>query len=456
MNALAWNRFQFGFTVTYHYLFPQLTMGLALLILLFKLIALKTKNTLYNDAARFWGRLFGINFAIGVVTGIPMEFQFGTNWARFSSFAGGVVGNTLAMEGMFAFFAESAFLGLFLFGERRFGNKVNLLAAFMVFFGSWLSGYFIIATNAFMQHPVGYGIGPDGRLMLVNFWAFVLNPWAIYEYLHNMCASVVTASFAVAAVGALYLLLGRHQEYGKIFLKMGVIAGLVSSLLQVFPTGDAQGKMLARYQPPALAAMEGAFKTSAHAPLVIIGQPNERTGQIENPITVPDVLSFLAYGSTRAEVRGLDSFPPDQRPDNAIMAYYAYHIMVGLGTIFIVIMGLSALLLWKGRLDTFRPLLWVLLCSFPFPYIATTMGWVAAEMGRQPWVVYGLQRTAHATSPLLSGGDVAFSTLGFTGLYLVIGIVFLYLFCRELAHGPSPLTASGEAVVSEPGAAVTV
>lgn len=392
MDATAWNRFQFGFTLTYHYLFPQLTMGLAFLIVLFKLVALKTQNSLYNVAARFWGKLFGINFAIGVVTGIPMEFQFGTNWARFSVFAGGVVGNTLAMEGMFAFFAESAFLGLFLFGERRFGPKVNLLSAIMVFLGSWLSGYFIIATNAFMQHPVGFSLAPDGRLVLTNFWAFVLNPWAILEYFHNMCASVVTASFAVAAVGALYLLWGNHTEYGRLFVKIGVIVGLLASVIQVFPTGDAQGKMLAKYQPPALAAMEGAFHSTKNAPLVLIGQPNERTGQIENPITVPDMLSFLAYGSTRAEVHGLDSFPPDQRPDNAILAYYAYHIMVGLGTLFIALMALSVWMVCRERIYTSRAMLWILLCSFPFPYIATTMGWIAAEVGRQPWVVYGLQR----------------------------------------------------------------
>ena len=201
MNALAWHRFQFGFTSVFHYLFPQLTMGLALLIVVFKIIALRSRDTRYDEAARFWARIFGLNFAVGVVTGIPLEFQFGTNWARFSNFSGGVIGMTLAMEGMFAFFAESAFLGLFLFGEKKLGPKGHLGSAVMLFLGSWLSGYFIITTNAFMQRPVGYAVGQNGNLQLADVWAYMLNPWALWQYAHTMTASVVTASFVVALWG---------------------------------------------------------------------------------------------------------------------------------------------------------------------------------------------------------------------------------------------------------------
>src|SRR5215467_5805502 len=230
MDALAWDRFQFGFTITYHYLFPQLTMGLALLIVVFKLIALRTGDEHHNEVARFWAKIFGVNFALGVVTGIPMEFQFGTNWARFSNYAGGVIGMTLAMEGMFAFFAESAFLGLFLFGEKRLGPKGHMVSAVMVFLGSWLSGYFIIATNAFMQHPVGYAIGKNGALQLADFWAYLLNPWALWQYAHNMSASVVTASFVICAIGAFWALMGRYEEQARVTLRVGVITGLVFSL----------------------------------------------------------------------------------------------------------------------------------------------------------------------------------------------------------------------------------
>ena len=438
MDALAWNRFQFGFTITYHYLFPQLTMGLALLIVVFKALGYRRGDDRYHDAARFWARIFGINFAVGVVTGIPMEFQFGTNWARFSSFAGGVIGLTLAMEGMFAFFAESAFLGLFLFGERRLGPRGHMFSALMVFLGSWLSGYFIIATNAFMQHPVGYAVGPGGALQLADFWTYLFNPWGIWEYLHNMCAAVVTSSFVVAAVGAFWLLLGRHEDHARIFLRVGVAAGLISSLLQLFPTGDRHGKMMARYQVPALAAMEGKFETHSRADLAIIGQPDVRARRLENPIFVPFVLSYLAYGSFGATVVGLNDVPRDRWPDNIELLYYAYHIMVGLGTIFIAIMVIAAALLWTGRLYGFRPMLWVLMLAFPFPYIATTAGWLVAELGRQPWLVYGLQRTEGGTSPYATGGDVAFTTLGFIGIYIVMGVLFLYLIGRELERGPQP------------------
>src|SRR5215472_4370269 len=218
MDALAWDRFQFGFTITYHYLFPQLTMGLALLIVVFKLIALRTGDEHHNEVARFWAKIFGVNFAVGVVTGIPLEFQFGTNWARFSDFSGGVIGLTLALEGMFAFFAESAFLGLFLFGETRLSPRGHLFAAVMLFLGSWLSGYFIIVTDAFMQHPVGYAVGPHGKLQLAHFWAYLFNPWAFWQYLHNMSASVITASFVVCSVGAFWMLNNKHTEHARILL----------------------------------------------------------------------------------------------------------------------------------------------------------------------------------------------------------------------------------------------
>jgi cytochrome d ubiquinol oxidase subunit I len=382
MNAIAWNRFQFGFTITYHYLFPQLTMGLALLIVLFKALALWKRDQVYNEAARFWARIFGINFAVGVVTGIPMEFQFGTNWARFSSFAGGVIGLTLAMEGMFAFFAESAFLGLFLFGEKRLGPKLHLLIAVSMFLGSWLSGYFIIVTNAFMQHPVGYAVSRSGALQLADFWRYLLNPWALWQYAHTMSAAVITGSFVVAALGAYWALMGVYREHARRFLQVGVIAGLVFCILQLFPTGDQQGRAVATYQKPTLAAMEGKFASSSRAEMVIIGQPDVQRRTLENPIAVPGMLSFLAYGSFGATVTGLNDVPQDQWPDNVELLYYAYHIMVGLGTIFLAVTGAAALLLWRGWLTTFRPMLWILLLAWPFPYIATTAGWMSAELGR--------------------------------------------------------------------------
>ena len=437
MDAEIWSRFQFGFTVTYHYLFPQLTMGLTLLILICKIIAIRRNDSHWNDVARFWARIFAINFAMGVVTGIPLEFQFGTNWARFSDYAGGVIGMTLAMEGMFAFFAESAFLGLFLFGEKKLGPRGHLFAAFMLFLGSWLSAYFIITTNAFMQYPQGYGIDAEGNLYLADVSAFMFNRWVFWQYAHTMCAAVVTGSFVMAAVGAFWSLMGKHEQAARRCLKLGVIAGTTSTILLLFPTGDMHGKLVAKYQPPALAAMEGKFRTSTQAELAIIGQPNVETRRLENPIFVPRVLSYLAYGSFGAEVTGLNDIPEELWPDNIELLYYAYHIMVGLGTLLIAVMLVSAIALWRGTLYRSRPIRWVLMLAFPFPYIATTFGWMTAELGRQPWVVYGLQRTADATSPQVAAGNVAFTTLGFLGLYLVVGILFLYLVAREISRGPA-------------------
>jgi cytochrome d ubiquinol oxidase subunit I len=430
MDAVIWDRFQFGFTITYHYLFPQLTMGLALLILIAKLAR-------WDDVARFWARVFAINFGVGVVTGIPMEFQFGTNWARFSSYAGGVIGMTLALEGMIAFFAESAFLGLFVFGEKRLSRRGHLISAAMLFLGSWISGYFIITTNAFMQHPVGHAVGADGKLHLTSASAFLFNRWVFWEYAHTMCAAVITAAFVMAAVAAYWTLMGRHAQTAQRCLRLGVIAGAIACVVQLFPTGDRSGKLVAEFQPASLAAMEGRFETAPYAELAIIGQPNVDERRLENPIVVPRVLSFLAYGSFGAKVRGLNDIPREEWPDNVELLYFAYHIMVGLGTLLILVMGIAAFALWRGTLYRSRRVLWLLMLAFPFPYIATTFGWLTTELGRQPWLVYGLMRTAQGTSPRVPAGDVAFSTLGFLGLYLVVGIVFLYMIAREIRRGPA-------------------
>ena len=447
-DPLLWHRLQFAFTIVFHYLFPQLTMGLALLIVLMKALGLRTGDRRWDGAARFWIRIFGINFAVGVVTGIPMEFQFGTNWANFSRYAGGVVGHTLAMEGLFAFFLESSFLGLLVFGERRLGRRGHFLAALALFVGSWLSGYFIICTNAFMQHPVGHATAADGTLVLGDFWAFLLNPWAVAQYAHTMAASVVTASFVVAAVGAYYALQGLHPDHAPRFLRVGVAAGLASSVLVAFPTGDQQAKLVARHQPVALAAMEGHFESETGAGIVVIGQPNVKERRLDNPIVVPGFLSFLAYGTFHSNVKGLNEFSEDLWPDNIELLYYSFHIMAGLGTLFILVMGLAALFLLRGTLARSRPMLWTLMLAFPFPYIATTTGWMTAELGRQPWLVYGLMRTADGASPRVHSGTALFTLIGFTGLYLVLGVLFLFLIGRELAHGPDPLEAQPPATVA--------
>jgi cytochrome d ubiquinol oxidase subunit I len=436
LDALFWHRLQFAFTAVYHYIFPQLTMGLAFLIVIMKWMALRRNDSAWDDAARFWIRIFGLNFAVGVVTGVPMEFQFGTNWARFSEFSGKVIGHTLGMEGLFAFFLESGFIAILIFGEKRVSRRAHFLAAVALWLGSWLSGYFIVATNAFMQRPVGYEIAADGTLRLASFRAFVLNPWAHAQYVHTIIASVATASFVVTAVGAFYRLQDRHTEAARRFLRVGLSAGLVSSFLVAFPTGDVQAKLVAKYQPASLAAMEGRFESGSMAGITLIGQPNVAERRLDNPVTVPGALSFLAFGTFHSNVQGLLEFPESDWPDNIEMLYYAFHVMAGLGTIMIAVMFAGNALAWTRRLEQRRGMLWILMLSFPFPYIATTAGWLTTELGRQPWLIYGIMRTADGSSPVVHSGTALFTLIGFCGLYFVLGVLFLYLVWREIGHGP--------------------
>jgi len=444
MTAELIHRLHFAFTVTFHYLFPQLTMGLALLIVVLKSVALRTGSAQWDHAAHFWGRIFGINFVFGVVTGIPMEFQFGTNWAQFARVSGGVIGQPLAMEGVFSFFLESAFLGLFLYGGSRLSKRMHWFSAFMVWLGSWISGFFIIVTDAWMQHPVAYNV-INGHYEVASFWGLLLNPWGLLQYMHNMTGAVVTGCFVMAAVGAYYLLEGRDRDFARIFLKVGVTVGVIACIAIIFPTGDLHGKYMARHQPAAIAAMEGLFKTETGAGIVLMGQPNEETGQIDNPLVVNDVLSFLIYGTTKAEVTGLDRIPHDQWPTALPLLYYSYHIMAGLGTWFALLMIVSAFLLWRGKLYGARWALWALLLSFPLPYIANTAGWMTAELGRQPWLIYGLMRTSEGFSKTVSASNGLFTLMGFMGLYTLLGLLFTVLVYREIEHGPEAKGATVEA-----------
>lgn len=436
-TSTIFSRIQFAFTISFHYLFPQFTMGLALLLVILKVLFLWRKDERFNTGARFWAKIFAITFVFGVVTGIPMEFQFGTNWARFSVYAGDIIAQTLAMEGAFTFFLESAFLGIFLFGEQIFGQKMHLFSAIMVWVGTWASGFFIIATNAWMQHPVGYTMTSDGRLHISNYWAVLLNPWILPDYMHAISGAIVTAAFVMAGLGAYYLLVKRHTDYARVFITMGVIIGLLASAFQLFPSGDLEGQQVATYQPSKLAAMEGLFQTENGAGIVIIGQPNTVTGKLDNAIIVPNVLSFLTYRRWTAQVKGLNDLPASQRPDDVEMLYYSYHMMVGLGTIFIAIMALACFMLWRRRLFTSRWMQWILLLAMPFPFIANTVGWYTTELGRQPWIVFGLLHTVDGSSSNVSAGNVLFTLLGFGGMYLLLGLVYVFLVVFEALAGPS-------------------
>jgi cytochrome bd ubiquinol oxidase subunit I len=466
-NYVLVDRLQFAFTITFHYLFPILTMGLAVFIAWLKTVSYlgrddhrfplwrKTpaEREEYEAAARFWAKIFAVNFAVGVVTGIPMEFQFGTNWARFSNYAGGVIGQTLAMEGVFAFFAESVFLGVFLAGRDRVSPRIHWLSALFMFGGSWLSGFFIIATNAWMQHPVAYSVD-QGRAQLNSLWGLLTNPWLGWIYAHNMSGAAITGAFVLAAMGAFFLLLDRHHAFARLCLRVGVVGALIFCGLQIFPTGDRAAHNVAELQPSAFAAMEGMFTTEEGAPLVILGNPDTEQRRLDSTLAMPHFLSFLTSHNWNERLTGLNEIPTNRWPDSVPLVYYAYHIMVGLGTILVAIAALGVLLLWRGRLYTSRWMLWILMLAFPFTYIANIAGWVTAETGRQPWVVYGVMRTSAGASPAESvpAGTGIFTLLGFSGLYLFVGILYLVLILRIVAQGPedpAPVSTSPAPVPAE-------
>ncbi len=436
MDVVIADRLQFAFTIMFHYLFPITTMGLAPFVAWFTWRAYRTRDPIEAAAAEFWTKLFTIGFAIGVVSGIPMEFQFGTNWAAFAARAGSVVGQPLSMEAIYAFFLESVFLGALFYRRRAVPSAFQAVAAVLVWLGSWTSGFFIVATDAWMQHPVAYTVARDGSFQMGNLWAVLASPFAFWQYTHVISGALVTGGFIVSGIGAYYLLSQRNQEYGRRFLRVGVVVALVFSVMSTFPTGDQNSKNVTQFQPIKLAAMEGLFETKDGAPLAIIGMPDVRNRQLIDPIVVPGVLSFLAYGNFTANVKGLRAYAHALWPP-VELTYYAYHVMVGLGSVFAAIAVVAALLLWRNKLFRMRWLLWILMLAMPFPYVANEAGWVVTEVGRQPWIVYGLMRTNDAVSPTVVSGETIFTIIGFVGMYFILGLLYLYLVLREIGQGPA-------------------
>jgi cytochrome bd ubiquinol oxidase subunit I len=437
MDPLTLHRLQFAFTVTYHYLFPQLTMGLALLILVLKTLAVRWDDDQYDSLVRFWTRILAVSFVMGVVTGIPLEFQFGTNWSRFSRATGGTFGQTLALEGVFAFFLESSFLYLLVFGEKRMGPIGHWVASALVWFGTWLSGFFIICANAFMQHPLGVTVDGKGILHVPGLSSLLLNPWAYAQFAHTMLGAVITGSFVMSGTLAFYILRDAHVPVARKGLRVSLIAAALATAAAAFPTGDAQAKLVYAHQPVTFAAMEGHFYSERGAGLTLIGQPDMDALKLDNPIVLPRVLSLLTHQRWDSEIHGLTEFPRDRWPDNVPLLYYAYHIMAGLGTIFIGVTWLCALWLVRGKLFENRALLWLLMLVFPLPFVANTAGWLTAELGRQPFLVYGLLHTRDGSSAHIAAGTTLFSLLGFMGLYAVLSLLFFFIVTRIVGEGPA-------------------
>jgi cytochrome d ubiquinol oxidase subunit I len=438
------SRIQFGLTAGFHFIFPPLTIGLAWLIVFMKTMYLKTGNEDYWKISRFWVKIFAIGFVVGVATGIPMEFQFGTNWSAYSRYVGDVFGAPLAAEVIFTFFLESGFLALLVFGTGRVSKKVQWFAALMVAVGSTMSAFWIIVASSWMQTPAGYEI-VNGRAQLTDFMAAVFNPSTLNRYTHTLTAAFVSGSFFMMGLSAWFLLKGKHIEFAKKSLKVSLIAAAVFSIIQI-PIGHLHTVQVANTQPMKLAAFEGLYKTTKGAPLCLIGLPNAATQTISPPkIEIPNMLSYLIYGDFNAEVKGLDCVPEDERPPE-MATFLTFRGMVGLGTYMLLLTLAGIALLMKGTLYENRTFLTLALFSIPVPLVANELGWVSAEVGRQPWIVQGLMKTQQAFSPVVPAGQVALSIFLFLAVYTLLFSMWIFLLRRELAHGPEALLGEAPAV----------
>jgi cytochrome d ubiquinol oxidase subunit I len=435
MDALTLARIQFAFTVGFHFIFPPISIGLGWLLVISEWFGWKKNDAVYVEVGKFFGKLFAITFAVGVASGIVMEFQFGTNWAAYSRFVGDIFGAPLAAEGVFAFFLESTFLGLYLFGRGRVSKGLHWFSSLMVAFGATLSAFWIIVANSWQQTPTGYVIR-NGRAELTDFWAAVFNPSTLPRYFHTVVAALITGAFVMAGVAAWHLLRNKDSAFARKAMKLAVAWGLVVSCLEVMPFGHLHAQQVARTQPEKFAAIEGLYTSQTGAPLVMFGVPFGPPPEVKAKIEIPGLLSWLAFGDTGAHVQGLDQFPPENRPP-LWLTFVSFHNMVALGLWFIAIMAWAAWQWYRGKLWTDRFTLRALVFSIPLPVAACQLGWVAAEVGRQPWIVYGLLRTDQGHSPTVTAGEVAFS-LGLFGLvYLFLGALWLTLMIKKAKVAPA-------------------
>ncbi len=436
MDAILLSRIQFGLTISFHYLYPPLSIGLGVILVIMEALYLKTRNPLFQQMTRFWVRIFGLTFALGVASGVVMEFQFGTNWATYSRFVGDVFGSALAAEGIFAFFLESGFLAILLFGWDKVSPRIHMLSTCMVALGAHFSAIWIIVADSWMQTPAGYHIVQSAlrsRAEVVDFWAVVFNPSAMIRLMHTLLGAWQAAAFLVLSVSALYLLKRRHMEFAKVSMKIGVIVAVVASLGSLV-TGDWSGRVVGRYQPAKLAAMEGHFPASAAAGMYLFGWVNEAEGRVTG-ISIPGMLSYLLHGEMAKPVIGLSAFPREDRPP-VQPVFQAFHAMSGLGMILIGLSLLGAFLWWRGTLFESRWMLWVYVFAVLLPQAANQLGWFTAEVGRQPWIVYGVMRTAAGASLQITVGHVLASLVLFTLIYLTLFVLFLYLLDQKIRHGP--------------------
>ncbi|EAQ48855.1 cytochrome ubiquinol oxidase subunit I [Leeuwenhoekiella blandensis] len=430
-------RIQFAFTVAFHYIYPPLSIGIGLLMVIFESLYVKTKKEDYHILAKFWTKIFALTFGIGVVTGIVMEFEFGTNWATYSRYVGDVFGSALAAEGIFAFALESGFLGVLLFGWNRVKPWVHLVSTIGVFLGSMFSAIWIVVANSWQQTPAGYhivGEGMKARAEITDFWAMVFNPSSVERIWHVWLGAFLAGVFLILSVHAYYILKGRYVSISKKAFKITLIIATITSLAQLV-AGHASAEVVAEHQPAKLAALEGHYDENAAADMYLLGWVDQENQEVTG-LAIPGGLSFLLDQDFEAPVTGLNAFPEDERPSQVNAVFQFYHLMVAIGMFLIALTLYASFLMWKKKLFTKKWLLWVFVFTALLPQIANQVGWFSAEMGRQPWVVYGLLRTNEAFSQAVTANQVLFSLILFFAVYALLFLLFVYLLNKKIKHGP--------------------
>ena len=440
-------RLQFALTIMVHYLFPPLSIGLGAQMFITEGIYLKTSNRRWEALARFWTKLFAVNFAVGVATGIVMEFEFGTNWATYSRFVGDVFGSALASEGLFAFFLESGFLALLVFGWDRVGPKMHFFSTAMVFLGSVFSSVWIVIANSWMHTPAGYHlVEENGRMRaeITDFWAMVFNPSSMHRLGHVLLGALILGAFFTMSISAFYLLKKQHEELARRAFTVGLITAATTSCLMLV-SGHGQAVALAHNQPAKLAAFEGHFHTGeGPTDLYVVGWPDTASETVNFGIAMPGMLSLLVYGDLETPVAGLDQVEPGDEPP-VVVPFVTYHVMVGLGMTFIGLTLFGVFMLWRKKLFETRWLLWAFALAVPLPYVANQAGWIATEVGRQPWVVYGLLRTSDAVSRSVPSEQVLGSIILFSIIYMALVALWLVVMNEKIKHGPEDPATLGPA-----------
>ncbi len=440
MDAVLLARLQFAMTIGFHFFFPPLTIGLAWLLVIVETIGWRKKDEIYIQIGKFFGKVLALTFAVGVATGIVMEFQFGTNWSEYSKFVGDIFGAPLAAEGVFAFFLESGFLGLYIFGRNRVSKGVHWFSALMVAVGSTISAFWILVANSWQQTPAGYKLNEAlGRAELTNFWEAVFNPSTMIRFWHTFDAAIISGAFMMAGIAAYYLYHKRHLEFAKKSMKVAVTVGLIASVLEVFPFGHEHAKQVAQTQPEKFAAIEGLYTTDTGAPLVLFAVPTTDPPDLHGIIEIPGLLSWMAFGDVNAKIQGINEFPEDEIPP-LWLTFVSFHNMVALGMYFIGIMMLSAWLIRKDKLWDNKKVLKLLMWSIPLPLFACQLGWIATEVGRQPWIVYRMLRTSDAISVTVPAHEILISIIIFALVYLLLGSLYIFLLVKKVKAGPDHST----------------